>query len=338
VAVNEQLVDKYLARAMAEFQTNPLAVQFIRRLAKENEDIFLDAGLKYMQDPEQTNAHRMLGLLLLRQESLLSRIADPQANSRANAVNLFRRFHAMDSAFDVRLARKLPSRGAWKDRGSFDGDKSGRALDILDETSQGRRLLPILGHLPDSHDPRISARATLFVGKRVQSAEWTARQLTRSDARIRANAVEALWGVKSPAAMKLFDECVGDAHNRVAGNALVGLHVGGREDALDQVIEMSHDWRPDRRITSAWAMGRLATDCFADRLAEMIRDDDPGVRGMALRALVLIRKTSPVATDSQEQEVEQAEVTVPEDPISPQEPDLVTAIDVRLDGRNFRAG
>jgi hypothetical protein len=137
--------------------------------------------------------------------------------------------------------------------------------------------------------------------------------------------------------MKLFDECVDDSHNRVAGNALVGLHIGGRENAIEQILEMSHDWRPDRRITSAWAMGRLATDCFAGRLAEMIRDEDPGVRGMALRALVLIRKTSPVPADPKEQDVEAVEAAVPEDPISAQEPDLVTAIDVRLDGRNFRA-
>lgn len=335
MAFNEQLVEKYLERAMEEFTTNPLAVQLMRRLAIEGRELFVRAGLKYMHSPDEGgNAERMLGHLLLRQESLLDQLASPEENSRGKATELFKRFQKMDASFDVRLARKLPCRGAWSQPGAFDGGRSGRALDILDETSQGRRLLPILGHLPDSSDPRISARATLFVGRRVQSADWTARQLSRSDPRIRANAVEALWGVKTPTAMHLFDECVKDPHNRVAGNALVGLHIGGREDAIERVIEMSNDPYPERRITSAWAMGRLAVDGFAERLTEMVRDEDLNVRGMALRALMLIRKTSPAPVEKRTNE--QALVQSMTEDQSVQE-DLVANIDVRLDGKNYRA-
>lgn len=340
MAFDEQLVEKYLERAMDEFATNPLAVQLLRRLAIEGRELFVQAGMKFMQRPLDTgndanvNAERMLGHLLLRQESLLDRLANPEESTRAKATDLFRRFQKMDASFDVRLARKLPCRGAWSQPGAFDGGRSGRALDILDETSQGRRLLPILGHLPDSHDPRISARATLFVGKRVQSADWTARQLSRSDPRIRANAVEALWGVKTSTAMHLFDECVKDSHNRVAGNALVGLHIGGRDDAIERVIEMSNDDHSERRITSAWAMGRLAVDGFAERLTEMVRDEDLNVRGMALRALMLIRKTSPAPVEKRSEEPTHLE-TNPDASIVQE--DLVANIDIRLDGRNFRA-
>lgn len=340
MAFDEQLVERYLERAMEEFATNPLAVQLMRRLAIEGQDLFVSAGMKFMQRPldigseANINAERMLGYLLLRQESLLDRLANPEESTRSKATELFRRFQKMDASFDVRLARKLPCRGAWSQPGAFDGGRSGRALDILDETSQGRRLLPILGHLPDSHDPRISARATLFVGKRVQSADWTARQLSRSDPRIRANAVEALWGVKTSTAMHLFEECVKDPHNRVAGNALVGLHIGGREDAIERVIEMSNDDHPERRITSAWAMGRLAVDGFAERLTEMVRDEDLNVRGMALRALMLIRKTSPAPVEKRPEEQTHPE-TGSDTPIAQE--DLVANIDVRLDGKNFRA-
>ncbi len=332
---DEQLVEKYLERAMEEFTTNPLAVQLMRRLAIEGRDLFVRAGLKYMHAPDEGgNAERMLGHLLLRQESLLDQLARPEENSQGQATDLFKRFRKMDASFDVRLARKLPCRGAWSQPGAFDGGRSGRALDILDETSQGRRLLPILGHLPDSSDPRISTRATLFVGRRVQSAEWTARQLSRSDPRIRAHAVEALWGVKTATAMHLFDECVKDPHNRVAGNALVGLHIGGREDAIERVIEMSNDAMPERRITSGWAMGRLAVDGFAERLTEMVRDEDLNVRGMALRALMLIRKTSPAPLEKRSNEEALAQ-SIAEDQTVHE--DLVANIDVRLDGKNYRA-
>ncbi len=340
MAFDEQLVEKYLERAMEEFATNPLAVQLLRRLAIEGRELFVQAGMKLLQrqvdfsNEANVNAERMLGHLLLRQDTLLDRLANPEESTRAKATELFRRFQKMDASFDVRLARKLPCRGAWSQPGAFDGGRSGRALDILDETSEGRRLLPILGHLPDSQDPRISARATLFVGKRVQSADWTARQLSRSDPRIRANAVEALWGVKTATAMHLFDECVKDPHNRVAGNALVGLHIGGREDAIERVIEMSNDDLPERRITSAWAMGRLAVDGFGERLTEMVRDDDLNVRGMALRALMLIRKTSPAPLEKRPDEQITLETTID---IPVVQEDLVANIDVRLDGKTFRA-
>ena len=341
--VDSQTVEKYLGRAIEEFHSNPLAVQLMRRLSVEGQEVFVSAALKYMLEPEQNNAHRMLGHLLLRQDSLLDQIANPESNTRAGAVDLFRRFHSLDSCFDVRLARKLPGRGSsWGGPGNFNSDKSARALDILDETSQGRRLLPILGHLPDSHDPRISSRATLFVGRRVRSADWTARQLGRSDPRIRANAVEALWGVTTPPAMGLFEECTADRHNRVAGNALVGLHIGGRQDAIQRIQDMSHDEQPDRRITAAWAMGRIANDNLAGRLTEMVRDENLEVRGMALRALMLIRKTSPlpaVAPEKSPEEI-QPEVLSQEraaEAVKPQQ-DPVLAIDIRLDGRTFRAG
>jgi len=99
--------------------------------------------------------------------------------------------------------------------------RSTRALDILDQTSCGRRLLPVVGHLVDHRNNRISAKATLFVGRRVQNPSWTAKQLTQPDARVRANAVEALWGVDSPAAAGILEDCSGDRNHRVVGNSLL---------------------------------------------------------------------------------------------------------------------
>jgi hypothetical protein len=324
---------------MEEFPSNPLAAQLMRKLALEGQEQFVRAGLKHMSEPEQNSAHQMLGLLLLRQDSLLDRIANPQANTRAGAVSLFRRFLVMESSFDVRMARRLPSRGtSCGQLGSFDGPRSARALDILDDVSEGRRLLPILGHLPDSHEPRISSRATLFIGKRVRSAEWTARQLGRADPRVRANAVEALWGVKTEPVLALFRECVLDKQNRVAGNGLVGLHIGGQQDATGRIVDMSRDDEPGRRLTAAWAMGRLAADSFAARLTEMIRDGDSDVRGMALKALMLIRKTSPAAIQPNDRQPETIPGTAQATEEAKAAEDPIVAIDMRLDGQTFRAG
>jgi hypothetical protein len=257
----------------------------MRRLAYEAPELFTDAAIRHLNSGPSSNAHRLLAILLMRQDQLFQRLANPSATSREQSVKLFRRLLEVDPSFDVKLARKLPGRSYWNQTDAFDSVRSARALDILDETSQGRRLLPILGHLPDSPDAAISAKATLFVGKRVQNPSWTKKQLQRPDQRVRANAVEALWGLSTPSAVDLFENCVDDRNNRVVGNSLVGLHIVGREEAREEVMSMSKSSVAEVRSTAAWAMGRIVTPAFAPRLRELIVDDNNQVRSMALKSL-----------------------------------------------------
>jgi hypothetical protein len=285
-----QLIEKYLQRSVDEFDSTPLATQLMRRLANENPEFFLTAALKFLQSNDQSNALRLMAILVLRDDELLDKLASPGFGSREMAVKLFQRFSAVDPAFDVKLARKLPGRTYWNHADAFDSLQSSRALDILDETSRGRRLLPILGHLPESADDRISAKATLFVGRRVQNPAWTAKQLARSDQRIRANAVEALWGVNSDPAVRLLQDCIGDRNNRVVGNSLVGLHIAGKESVPGEVMNLSQSGKHETRSTAAWAMGRMGLPTFSPRLTELVRDEHPMVRGMALRSLLEMRR------------------------------------------------
>lgn len=288
--MNIRIAEKYLQRALEEFDSNPLAAKLMRRLAADAPDSFFPVAMKHLNSREESNGHRLMTILLARQDSLMERLASPAYNSRESAVDLFRRFLAVDPSFDVKLARKLPGRSYFGQEHAFDSSHSARALDILDETSRGRRLLPILGHLPDSSDNRISAKATLFVGRRVQSPVWTRKQLARPDQRIRANAVEALWGVQTPPALTLLEECVGDRNHRVAGNSLVGLHIAGRAEAQPGAMLMSRQGNAEARSTAAWVLGRISAPEFLKRLTEMVRDEHPQVRSSALRALMDVRR------------------------------------------------
>jgi hypothetical protein len=291
-----QTMEKYLLRSIEEFDSNPLAVKLMRRLAGEVPEMFMPAAIKHLRLNKTSNAHRLLTVLLLRQDKLLEHLATPANNTRDGAVNLFRRFLEVDTSFDVKMAHKLPGRSYLNQSDAFDSMRSARALDILDETSRGRRLLPILGHLPESSDNRISSKATLFVGRRVQNPEWTRKQLARSDQRIRANAVEALWGLQTPPTLALLEECVNDQNHRVAGNSLVGLHLAGRENVLRETMTMSRLDRPEARSTAAWVMGKIGKPAFAPRLAELVRDEHAQVRGTALRALMDVRRQAAAKT------------------------------------------
>lgn len=286
----ENIVEKYMTRAMHEWDANPLAMSFLRRLANEAPTMFFATAMKHLRTSEVSNAHRFIAILALRQGELMSYLASPANGTRETAVKLFNRFLEVEPSFDVKLARKLPDRSYTNHGEAFDVSHSTRALDILDSTSRGRRLLPILGHLPNSSDARVAAKATLFVGRRVMSPAWSARLMSSSDQRIRANAVEAIWGLDSQAAVELLEKCTADKNNRVTGNALVGLHIAGHRDIETELRSLSHAPGPDRRSTAAWAMGKIAHERWVDELTAMIKDEHPRVRGMALRSLLDIRR------------------------------------------------
>src|SRR5258708_411832 len=108
-----QIMEKYIGRAIEEFDVNPLASRLMRRLASEAPDDFFPVAVKHLNSNQESNAHRLLTILLLRQDTLLESLASPAFNTREGAVRLFKRFLSVDPSFDVKMARKLPGRTYW---------------------------------------------------------------------------------------------------------------------------------------------------------------------------------------------------------------------------------
>lgn len=287
---DQKLVDSYMDRAVEEFDANPLSTQLIRKFADQMPDMFVPAAIRHLATTRQSNAHRFLSILMLRQQSaLMEHLTNPK-ETRHLAINLFRRVAQIDPAFDVKLARRLPDRVGTNHHEALSGARAGRTLEILGETSRGRRLIPILGHLVESCDALLRDKATLFIGRRVQSTAWAERQLAKSDDRVRANAIESIWGLDLPAAKTLLENCASDKSNRVAGNALIGLHVAGHHGIGNEVMSMSVEHRALFRSTAAWTMGKIGDTAFYPRLTELVRDDQPVVRSAALRSLIDLRR------------------------------------------------
>jgi hypothetical protein len=257
----------------------------LRRLAREYPDLFFTAAAKLLESDADSPAHRFLAALLVRQESFFECLTNPARCSCESAVNLFRRLLRVDPTLDFRLARVLPGRNDFNHGKVLRGGHGARAMDILDQTSRGQRLMSVVGHLPNSADPKISAKAALFVGRRINNAEWTAKQLARDDHRLRANAVEASWGAKSEAAIRILESCADDPSNRVVGNALVGLHLAERPDVVERVLGLSQSEKPGLRSTAAWAMGKIGSALYIEPLTSLLRDENPQVRSTAIRSL-----------------------------------------------------
>lgn len=295
--------------AMAGFDADPKVRHRLRNLARDYPELFVAAALTYLQSDQTSPGDAFIVTLLMRQDSVFERLTDPVRFSCERAVGIFKRLLSLDPTLDFRLARMLPGRNDSSAGKPLAGKHAARAIDILERTSQGQRLLSLLGHLPNSADPHISAKAALFLSRRMNNPAWIEKQMNREDARVRANALEGAWGATS--CLRVLEDSLSDSNNRVAGNALIGLHLAGCGDTTRLAIEMSRSDDPARRATAGWAMGRIGMAEFIPRLSELLKDQSPKVKSAAIRSLVEIGRvqTARAAAETVAAETAAAEIS-----------------------------
>lgn len=226
---------------------------------------------------------------LLSSLEFLAALVDPGRFSRNQAIDICGVLMKLDPQFDVRLARLAPGRG--QQECTLDTGSMLRLLDVLNVVSTGLRLALVLNHLTSHSNPQIASKAALFMGRRIENAAWVERQLMSSDARLRANLIEALWGKREAWARRMVSGALRDENNRVAGNALLGLWFLGDPNFPEMAGRMLRDARPAFRQTAAWVMGRSGDSGFTDVLREALSDPSPDVRRSATRALAAIRRS-----------------------------------------------
>ncbi len=262
----------------------------IRDLASDNPGLFFSAGLSLLRSEQNSDTRRTLYARLVDYPEFLSQLARPEQLSREDAVEVSREFMCIDAFFDMRLARLIP-RGQDE---PFADDVSWitRMLDILNEISSGSRLILLLIHLARHPNPQIASKAALLTSRRVQNDRFAERNLASSDARLRANVVEGLWGVQTSFARRTMRGALRDSSPRVVGNGLVGLHLLGDQSVEKLVKRMLRDDRAPFRRTAAWVMGQIGATKFGDSLRHALNDQDPGVRQAVRRALNTIRQAA----------------------------------------------
>jgi hypothetical protein len=302
VSSEEGRVRAFLLRAITEFEKDRLAASTIRRFAMDAPVFFIQVGMELLLKAPETAGYRYLAMQLVKQPTLFEQITDTWRYSKQQSVTLARRLLSVDPTLDTRLARALPGRNGGQGLQTLEGPKAERAIEILDEISEGRRVVPILNHLTDHPDLKISSKAALLIGKRVQNVDWAKRVIMDTrDPRLRANAIESVWGNDTPAVLELFRSCLQDRQNRVVGNSLMGLHLAGDPEVHEIVAKFARDFKAEFRMTAAWTMGKIGDPGFVESLTALIKDSNPGVRRAALKALRDIRQ---VEKRHQEQEAQ----------------------------------
>ena len=126
-------------------------------------------------------------------------------------------------------------------------------------------------------------------GCRCGSVKWMRSRLVESDPRIRANAIEALWGVDNEEARELLHLAANDGNNRVAGNALIALYRLGDCSVIPEMLKLAEHGSALFRATAAWAMGEAGDPRFTEALAHLLREPNATVRTRAMAALGRIK-------------------------------------------------
>ena len=70
------------------------------------------------------------------------------------------------------------------------------------------------------------------------------RQLESPDARVRANAIEALWHTPPGNTTRVFRDALGDDHHRVVVNALLGLYYHCDDSFYEHVAALASHPEP----------------------------------------------------------------------------------------------
>ncbi len=298
--------DVPLQRLIRDFELNSaMCKRDMRRLLERDPEAFFRSACRILKAGLEGPGAAFAMEQLWSHPILTAGLIDPAMLPLAAAVEFAKRWQAFDLSLDIKLLHKgFPS----DDGGVHEIDiiRAKRALAIVSELPANRRVLLPLVNLMCSSDERVRSKAAAIYGRTCQNPDWVHKRLGEDDSRVRANAVESLWGQDSDRVRAVLHEAARDRNHRVAVNALIGLHLSGVADVTASLQEMALASDSMARAAAAFGMGRILQGEFKPALEIMLKDSNPNVRGRALDALIRLRRqqravgTSPATPDPQE--------------------------------------
>ena len=264
-------------------------------MVDDPEGFYRDALGVLTEADDSRGMHYLVSLLVV--HDLLLRILCDPALEREQVTRVARAAVRVDSMADVKMARRLAD-DLEAGTGSVSMPHAVRLLDVLNDVSNGSRLLPSMVRIFRHPDPYLRSKAVLFVGRANRSGRWASDRQNDTDPRIRANAIEGLWGVESSAAREMLQSAAQDSNNRVAGNALLGLYRLGETTSIPALLAMREHKSAVFRATAAWVMGQTGDPRFKDVLAGMLSDSSVVVRRRVLSALKSIKSSTSCGANS----------------------------------------
>ncbi len=215
----------------------------------------------------------------------------------AHAISLARKVAAMEPLLDVHLVRYVVEKAAGKVSAIKNADAL-HVLELVDAISDcsrlGSYLIQFLNH---PHD-KVRSKAALMLGRSNWNLTRLESLLASGDSRLRANAVESLWGHRHEDVRKILWNATEDPSGRVVINALLGLCLVRDREAHSLLAKLAEASNPALRSGAAWAMGESGDQDFGEALEKLAADGDSKVRAMAEKSQKKLHKPEPIATPS----------------------------------------
>lgn len=261
----------------------------IRDLMDNDRKLFFCHAMEIVKSSGDSRGGQFVVALLAANGMLLQALSDPTL-TRDEALALGRAAKRVDPMVDTSLARGLAD--SMMGDGSVVISDPARLMEILCEIADPARVMPSLMRLLRHPNAYLRSKAVKMIGQGSRSVKWVMGRLSESDPRVRANAVESLWGVDTPEARTLLNFAASDSNNRVVGNAMLGLYYAGEAAVLAEIAKMAAHESALFRSTAAWVMGETGDPRFTDALRRLISESDPTVRKRAFAALSCVKATN----------------------------------------------
>ena len=258
----------------------------IRDILDNDRELFYTVSIEILKTMPDCRGGQFLVALLAADGMLLQTLCDPGL-SREEALNLGRAARRVEPMVDATLARDLADSAVGA--GNTKITDPARVMDILSEIGDPTRIMGSLMRMMRHPNAYLRSKAVKMIGRGTRSVKWVMGRLSEADPRVRANAIESLWGMDTPETRALLNFAMNDADNRVVGNALLGLYHMGDASALAEVIKLAGHESGLFRASAAWVMGESADPRFSDALRRMISEPDATVRKRAFASLARLK-------------------------------------------------
>ncbi len=260
-----------LAELEAEFAEAPLKVRKALQLWKTDDyPQFLAESAAYLKGTEDSPFTKLL-LSTLRGDgrSLQELLLKEKPLEADEALRVLSLAAKADPSYPVALLGILRAE-AERQSGLYSPRELVRLLELLQSVVDMNALLPVLTPLCQHPDKQLRSKAVLLAAGPGRKAQMKVDGLGDLDHRVRANAVEALWGESDEEAIGVFLAALGDSHHRVMGNGLYGLYRAGSTMALSRIPAMLRQGDANRQMAAAWVMGKSADPRFLGCIETML--------------------------------------------------------------------
>lgn len=282
--------DVLLRALVNDFGNSPLTNgRRMRELIQFDSAEFRRSAVTLLRGEADRRGYRYLLTLLWTHDLLLPILSD-------ESIPIDRALFAAQVAADVdpqlhiRITRYLIA--TTLEQQTIKETEATRLLRILGSINDSVSLQPFVRQMLLHPSARIRSKLSLLIGRSQSGNKSLATLLSDPDARVRANAIEALWHNQNPQICTLVRAALDDANNRVVGNALLGLYFAGDTLAIHTAIKLTAHPEPLFRATAAWAMGETGDPRFLARLGRMLADSVGPLRKAVFRAIGLIKKAA----------------------------------------------